>query len=80
MRSQFMLADGYINFNHGSYGCIPKPVYQAQQEFVMQQESRPDPWFRGGYQSIIQSVRAKVASCAVSFRRFVVSLILVQIH
>jgi hypothetical protein len=63
LRSRFMLEDGYINFNHGSYGSAPREVIAAQQKFVEIMESRPDPWFRGGYQAILQTVRSQLARC-----------------
>ena len=33
----FLIAAGYINLNHGSFGAIPKPVLDYQLKFVLEQ-------------------------------------------
>jgi len=61
MLSQFMLDATYTNMNFGSFGCLPKHVRDAQQAYTNQMEARPDVWFRGGYQSILNNVRETLA-------------------
>jgi hypothetical protein len=41
MLQYFMLAPGYKNFNHGSFGSTPRFVYEVQQSFVAEMEARP---------------------------------------
>ncbi|KAH3761153.1 pyridoxal phosphate-dependent transferase [Pelomyxa schiedti] len=62
MRAEFAFAEGWTNINHGSYGAVPKAVLQQQQQYVMQEEGAPDLWFRGGYQALIEQVRAQLSS------------------
>jgi selenocysteine lyase/cysteine desulfurase len=57
----FLLASDYCNLNHGSYGTIPKPVVQRQQQYVEEQESRPDAWFRENYFTYIDTARSMIA-------------------
>jgi len=61
MLSYFTIASDYTNFNHGSYGCSPKPVQAAQQQFVAEMESRPDPWFRVAYREYVATTRTRIA-------------------
>ena len=42
----FILDPTYHNFNHGSFGTTAKYVLAAQQGYVVQQEAKPDVWFR----------------------------------
>eukprot|EP00045_Choanoeca_perplexa_P008662 m.81448 g.81448 ORF g.81448 m.81448 type:complete len:451 (-) comp14573_c0_seq3:101-1453(-) len=58
---QFMLEPGFTNLNHGSFGAVPKSVHQAQLAYMAQAEARPDDWFRGGYQTVLDRVRSKLA-------------------
>ena len=48
MLGEFLLDPAYINLNHGSFGTVARSVLEAQQGYVLQQEARPDPWFRCG--------------------------------
>eukprot|EP00960_Hanusia_phi_P038052 753263-Hanusia_phi.AAC.2 len=36
----FMLAEGYVNFNHGSFGATPRAVMEAQRRYQNQMEAR----------------------------------------
>lgn len=60
---EFLLAPGYRNFNHGSFGAMPKAVWDAQKRYQEQAESRPDKWFREDYQILIESSRYSCATC-----------------
>mmetsp|Transcript_26259 Transcript_26259/g.62173 ORF Transcript_26259/g.62173 Transcript_26259/m.62173 type:complete len:430 (-) Transcript_26259:233-1522(-) len=62
MKEEFLLAPGYRNFNHGSFGAMPKAVWDAQKRYQEQAESRPDKWFREDYQILIESSRATIAA------------------
>jgi selenocysteine lyase/cysteine desulfurase len=61
MRSQFQLADGYVNFNSGSFGGPPLVVTQQQRAWHDLAESKPDPWYRGGYQNVTRAIREVLA-------------------
>ncbi|MGJ8584109.1 MAG: aminotransferase class V-fold PLP-dependent enzyme [Marinosulfonomonas sp.] len=41
IKSQFMLKDGLVFLNHGSFGACPKPVFQAYQDWQRMLESQP---------------------------------------
>jgi len=62
MLPYFMLADGFINFNHGSFGSTPRSVIEKQQEYVRMMEAYPDMWFRQQYRAIIEQVRAQMSA------------------
>jgi len=61
LRSRFLLAEGFTNFNHGSFGSVPKVVSDAQHAYSMQCESRPDKWFRQDYFVCVDSARTMLA-------------------
>ena len=59
LRSKFYLYDDLVNLNHGSFGTVPKVVMDEQIEFLKKQESCPELWFRGVYESYVDtSLRA----------------------
>jgi hypothetical protein len=45
-RQLFMMNANYTNFNHGSYGTVPRVVHDAQNSYSLQCEQNPDAWFR----------------------------------
>ena len=57
----FLLANGFINLNHGSFGTVPRPVATRQQEYYLEVESYPDTWFRQSYYEYIDKSRQVVA-------------------
>jgi hercynylcysteine S-oxide lyase len=61
MRDRFLLADGFTNFNHGSFGSVPKVVSEAQRAYSLQCEARPDKWFRQDYFVCVESARSMLA-------------------
>ena len=61
MLTQFRLAAGYMNLNHGSFGSTPKYVYDKQQEYTIMSEAYPDEWFRNEYFSYIDHSRKALA-------------------
>ena len=60
----FLLDKAYCNLNHGSYGTVPRPVLSRQQQYYLEQESRPDAWFRQNYFQYIKDARAVMAELA----------------
>jgi hypothetical protein len=49
----FLLDADYINLNHGSFGTVPRIVFDEQVRMLRLQESRPDDWFRLTYYQLI---------------------------
>ena len=60
-KSFFVLREGFINLNHGSFGATPKEVIEKQKDFILEAESHPDHWFRSSYFDYINISRKRVA-------------------
>lgn len=58
----FNLAEGFTNFNHGSFGAVAKKVKEQQNAFHLEAESRPDNWFRETFYEYVKESRRRVAS------------------
>jgi len=58
----FLMADGFINLNHGSFGTVPKKVAESQYSYFLEQESYPDTWFRTSYYKYIDNSRNLIAN------------------
>ena len=54
-RSQFYFEEGFTFLNHGSFGAVPRTVYEERSKLLLEQESNPDSWFRYKYQSRLLS-------------------------
>eukprot|EP01116_Phalansterium_solitarium_P006834 TRINITY_DN1922_c0_g1_i1.p2 TRINITY_DN1922_c0_g1~~TRINITY_DN1922_c0_g1_i1.p2 ORF type:complete len:161 (+),score=13.57 TRINITY_DN1922_c0_g1_i1:464-946(+) len=61
MRKEFMLAEGFTNLNHGSFGSTPRKVIDQQRVYTEQMEAYPDLWFRGEYFKYVEKVRSDLA-------------------
>jgi selenocysteine lyase/cysteine desulfurase len=61
LRDRFLLAEGFTNFNHGSFGSVPKDVSEAQRRYSLQCEARPDRWFRQDYFVCVDAARSMLA-------------------
>lgn len=57
----FLLNSTYRNYNHGSFGAVPRPVAEAQFAYYMECESEPDVWMRTTYYEKIVNSRAAIA-------------------
>ena len=58
----WVLEDGVLHLNHGSFGATPVPVLEAQQRVRSRMEANPTRYFLGGeYQSELDSARRAVA-------------------
>jgi hypothetical protein len=44
-RQHFLMAANYTNYNHGSYGTVPRVVHDAQNAYSLQCELAPDVWY-----------------------------------
>ena len=60
--SPWVLEEGVLHLNHGSFGATPAVVLEAQQRVRSRMEANPTKYFLGGdYQSELDSVRRAVA-------------------
>ena len=57
----FALAEGFTNFNHGSFGACAKEVKERQDELFVVAEQRPDKWFRETFYELQMEARTLVA-------------------
>lgn len=58
----FNLEERYCNLNHGSFGTVAKPVSEAQYKLFLDQEARPDKWFRETYFKHVDRAREAIAN------------------
>merc|ERR1711933_51059 len=58
----FALAEGFTNFNHGSFGAVAREVKQRQDELFEVAEQRPDKWFRETIYELQKDARSLVAA------------------
>ena len=65
-KKSFLLFEGLVNLNHGSFGTVPKPVFEAQTAIALKQESCPELWFREWYQVYINESRQAAAALVKS--------------
>ncbi|KAJ1307787.1 hypothetical protein OPQ81_001873 [Rhizoctonia solani] len=61
MLQHFMFDEGYINLNHGSYGSLPRAVFDKCIDLSKRTEGRPDSFHRREYQPELDDVRARLA-------------------
>jgi selenocysteine lyase/cysteine desulfurase len=61
LSKEFLLYDGLLNFNHGSFGTVPKVVMNRHVELLYEQESCPETWFRQTYFPYVNKSRKLVA-------------------
>lgn len=60
--SPWLLEEGVLHLNHGSFGATPLPVLEAQQRVRNRMEANPTRYFLGGdYQRELDSARRAVA-------------------
>jgi len=57
-----MLASGYHNLNHGSFGAVPRDVMKSQQEWASYVELKPDVWYRYEVYPAVNKVRKQLAT------------------
>eukprot|EP00055_Hartaetosiga_balthica_P012775 m.63062 g.63062 ORF g.63062 m.63062 type:complete len:391 (+) comp8054_c1_seq4:344-1516(+) len=62
VKELFLLADGYTNLNHGSFGAVPKQVFERQVELMRKQEERPDQYLRTEYFQHLKEGRVAVSN------------------
>jgi len=52
IRKEFYLDENILFVNHGSYGAVPKTVFQKRQELLCLMDQCPDKWFRGDLKAL----------------------------
>jgi len=62
MKKKFYLGSGFTNFNHGSFGTVPREVKAAQNARFEEAEEHLDKWFRVTYYKYQDQAREAVAS------------------
>jgi isopenicillin-N epimerase len=62
LRRDFLLQDGAIFLNHGSFGAVPLPVRVAQERWRHEMETQPDVFFRETIYTATRESAARVAT------------------
>lgn len=63
IRSSLFLLDEEASFtNHGSFGTVPRPVFDAQVALLRQAERHPDSWFRRQFRPLYFAACEAVAN------------------
>lgn len=62
LEKYFLLKPGLRNFNHGSFGAVPRPVMDRLVALLLEEESFPDEWFRERYLLLKEESRRLLAS------------------
>ena len=62
MREHFLLRPGVRYLNHGAYGAVPRPVFEAYQQRQREVEADPHRWLQGDIATELRHVRAAVAA------------------
>lgn len=60
-KSNFLLDNGVVVTNHGSFGTVPKRVLEARWQFQEEMEKCPDAWFRYKVQNLWNSSLETIA-------------------
>jgi len=64
LRPRFFLRDGLTQFNHGSFGTVPREVLAVMTQYQQQCEAFPDDWIQTerGYRPLLEAARAEMAA------------------
>ena len=58
----FLLDSNIINFNHGSFGTVPKQIMEKHISLLYEPESCPETWFRERYFTHINAARESISN------------------
>lgn len=61
IRKEFYLNEEFAFINHGSFGAVPRSVYEARLERMKELESNPDDWFKYMFQPLMKSGLESIA-------------------
>lgn len=73
-KKEFYLEEGFTFVNHGSFGCVPRPVFEARMKRIQELEQNPDTWFRYKYYPLMKEglkVMSDFLNCALDELVFV---------
>jgi len=62
IRNLFLLEEGTVFTNHGSYGAVPREVMEKRVQLLNTAEAHPDRWFRTTVRPLYDSAIADVAN------------------
>jgi len=62
IRNLFLLEEGTVFTNHGSYGAVPREVMEKRVQLLHTAEAHPDRWFRTTVRPLYDSAIADVAN------------------
>ena len=64
LRQFFFFEGNHTQLNHGAYGGTPRPVVDAQYQYVAEMESEIDPWMNAatGYRRCILAARTSLSA------------------
>jgi hercynylcysteine S-oxide lyase len=62
LQQYFLLKQGLVNFNHGSFGAVPKLVMDRLVSYLHEEEAFPDLWFRVSYYNYQDQSRKLIAN------------------
>lgn len=60
-KDKYLLQKGLVNLNHGSFGTVPHVVMKRHYDYLLEQESCPEIWFRESYFAHINASRQSIA-------------------
>lgn len=69
LKHSFLLNENIINFNHGSFGAVPKEVMEEHMKLLIEQETYPEIWFRKtiyNYNTRSRDIISKLINCNVN--------------
>ena len=73
-KKEFYLEEGFTFVNHGSFGCVPRPVFEARMKRIEELEQNPDTWFRYKYSPLMKEglqVMSNFLNCSLDELVFV---------
>ena len=73
-KKEFYLEEGFTFVNHGSFGRVPRPVFEARMKRIEELEQNPDTWFRYKYSPLVKEglkVMSNFLNCSLDELVFV---------
>jgi isopenicillin-N epimerase len=61
-RSPFLLDPDVVFLNHGSFGAVPRPVFDAYQQLQLDMERQPVEWLQRRTDSLMADARSRLAA------------------
>ncbi len=61
-RSPFLLDPDVVFLNHGSFGAVPRPVFERYQQLQLEMEHQPVEWLQRRAEPLLAEARTRLAS------------------